>query len=191
MIVSPYYNKPTQQGLYRHFEAIATTINIPVILYNIQSRTGVNLSIDTILQLSKFKNIVAVKEASGNIVQMMEIINAVSADFTVLSGDDILTLPLIMLGGKGVISVLSNIIPRRTCDLVNLALSGKIDDARMVHYQYMELINALFIETNPIPVKEALSLMGKCSNKLRLPLCTMTKENQIKLKKLLQNYYLI
>ncbi len=190
LVVCPYYNKPTQEGLYRHFESVATTVDIPLIVYNIQSRTGINLSTDVLVKLSEYKNIVAVKEASGNINQMMDVINKTDEKFSVLSGDDGLTLPLVLMGGDGVISTSSNVIPKKMTEMVKLALEGKINEARQIHYEYLDLMKGLFIETNPVPVKYALHLMGLCEDKVRLPLYEMDKSNKKFIKELIKKYKL-
>ncbi|MFZ5800834.1 MAG: 4-hydroxy-tetrahydrodipicolinate synthase [Candidatus Omnitrophota bacterium] len=190
--VSPYYNRPTQKGLYLHFKAIAESVKIPVILYNIASRTGVNIDPETIAKLAQdCKNIVGVKEASGNLDQMSRIKSLCPEKFVLLSGDDSLTLPVMAIGGKGIISVASNIIPRDVADMVAAFLDGEISRAQQFHFKMLPLIKALFIETNPIPVKTALGLMGKCSDELRLPMCPMQPENLEKLRRALADYGLL
>ncbi len=191
LLVSPYYNKPTQEGLYRHFKAIAESVDIPIILYNIQGRTAVNIENATVERLSKIPNIVGVKEASGSILQMSEVLRLCGSDFDVLSGDDQMTFPLMALGGKGVISVITNIIPDRMSALVKHMLNGEIEQARSLHFQIYELCQAMFIETNPIPVKTALGLMGKITPEFRLPLCEPGSTNLEKLKGILGKYGLI
>ncbi len=191
LMVSPYYNKPTQEGLYRHFKTIAEAVDIPIILYNIQGRTGVNIANETVEKLSRVPNIVGVKEASGNITQMSEVIRLCSSDFDVLSGDDQMTYPLMALGGKGVISVASNIVPDKMSAMVAHMLDGEIEKAKAIHFELSELFSAMFIETNPIPVKAALALMGKVEMEYRLPLCTPSEANQQKLKGMLEKYGLI
>ncbi len=178
--VSPYYNKPTQEGLYRHFSTIADTVGLPIVLYNVPGRSGVEISIETIKRLAANPNVVAIKEAGGNADRVSRILSA--CDLTVLSGDDSLTLPMISLGAKGVISVASNVIPAGVVKLVSAALSGKYAEARKWHYRYYDLFNTLFIETNPIPVKTALALMGKIKEEYRLPLCPITDSNRTLLK---------
>ncbi|MEO5656875.1 MAG: 4-hydroxy-tetrahydrodipicolinate synthase [Nitrospiria bacterium] len=173
LLVCPYYNKPTQEGLYLHFEAIARAVDLPQVLYNIPGRSGVNMAPQTIARLSRVPNIVGVKEASGSLGQMSEIIASCDERFEVISGDDGLTLPLLAIGGKGVISVIANVAPAETAELVRAALKGDWDRARRLHYRVHPLTTALFLETNPIPVKTALGLMGRCSDELRLPLCPM------------------
>ncbi len=190
--VCPYYNKPTQEGLYRHFSAIAKAVDIPIIIYNIQGRTGVNLETGTLARLAKeHSNIVAVKEASGNVAQMMDVLNELPKNFTVLSGDDNLTLPLMALGGKGVISVASNIIPREMHELTEYALNGDFENAARLHYQLLPLFKGIFLETNPIPIKAALAMKGMIKEAYRLPLCEMKAENKEKLRNILNNLKLL
>lgn len=191
LLVSPYYNKPTQQGLYLHYKEIANAIKIPVILYNIQGRTSVNIEPKTIARLAQdCKNIVAVKEASGSLDQMSQI-KVLAPDFTLLSGDDTLTLPVMSIGGVGVISVLSNIMPKEVAELVNAFLKGNLKKAEQMHYKLFPIVKAMFIETNPIPVKTAMEMMGLCSGDLRLPMCPMSDENKEVLRKTLITYGLI
>ncbi len=180
--VAPYYNKPTQKGFYEHFTAIADAVDIPLILYNIPGRTAKNIETGTVLRLAEHKNIVGVKEASGDINQMMDVIQQRPEGFLVLSGDDNLTFPLIALGGDGVISVASNIIPHTVCEMVNLALEGQWEEARKRHFQLLALFKAMFIETNPIPVKTALSMKGMMEETFRAPMCTMEPDNRKKLE---------
>ena len=191
LIVCPYYNRPTQEGLYLHYKAIAEEVPIPIIVYNIQGRTGVNMSTETLARLSEIPNIVGVKEASGSLKQMSDVIRLCGPDFSVLSGDDIFTLGLLAIGGKGVISVVSNIVPQDMAALVDAFAAGNLEKARTLHHRLSPLIDALFIETNPIPVKAALSMMGKISYELRLPLCRMQKKDEAMLKKAMQEYGLI
>jgi 4-hydroxy-tetrahydrodipicolinate synthase len=183
--VAPYYNKPTQEGLFQHFEAIAESTELPVILYNVPGRTSSNIEPATVGRLAKIPNIVAIKEASGSIVQQMEVVNAVPASFRVISGDDAFTLPLIAVGGVGVISVISNEIPGPMVRLTHLALEGKYDEARKLNAQLLPLMQVNFIETNPIPVKAALAMMGMIEEVYRLPLVPMRPENRAKLEKVL------
>jgi 4-hydroxy-tetrahydrodipicolinate synthase len=189
--VAPYYNKPTDDGFYRHFTAIADKVDLPLIVYNIPGRTGKNIENATLLELAKHKNIVGVKEASGNIVQVMDIIAARPADFAVLSGDDNLTLPIMALGGDGVISVASNLIPAQMAALTGKTLAGKWDEARALHYSLLPLFKAIFIETNPIPIKAALAMKGLMEESYRLPMCPMKPSNRDKLKKVLEELKLI
>ncbi|MBI2647232.1 4-hydroxy-tetrahydrodipicolinate synthase [Candidatus Woesearchaeota archaeon] len=190
--VCPYYNKPTQEGLYRHFSAIANAVDIPIIIYNIQGRTSVNMETSTLARLAKeHSNIVGVKEASGNIAQMMDVINELPKNFTVLSGDDNITLPLMTLGGKGVISVASNIIPKKMHELTKYALNGNFEEAKRMHYELLPLFKGIFIETNPIPIKAALTMKGMIKEYYRLPLCEMKADNKEKLRQILINMKLI
>ena len=190
--VSPYYNKPSQNGLYLHFKAVADSVDIPIVLYNIAGRTAVNILPETIAKLARdCKNIVGVKEASGSLDQMAQIRDLCPKGFQLLSGDDNLTLPLLSIGGTGVISVVANIVPKDVSALVDEFLKGNIEKAQQLHYKLMPLVKVLFIETNPIPLKTAMGLMGMCSPDLRLPLCAMAEDNLAKLKKALKGYGLI
>lgn len=190
--VCPYYNKPTQEGLYRHFSAIANAVGIPIIIYNIQGRTAVNMETSTLARLAKdHSNIIGVKEASGNLAQMMDVISTLPKEFVVLSGDDNLTLPLMVLGGKGVISVASNIAPKEMYDLTKYALNGDFEKARKLHYELLPLFKGIFIETNPIPIKAALAMKGMLKEVYRLPLCEMKTENKEKLRQILKDLKLI
>jgi 4-hydroxy-tetrahydrodipicolinate synthase len=189
--VSPYYNKPTQEGLYQHFRAIAAAVNIPVILYNIPGRTGVNIEPATIKRLAEIGNIVAVKEASGNIGQMAAILDLVPKDFSVLSGDDGITLPLMAIGGRGLISVASNEIPAEMARLVRLALANDFAAAREIHQRYFRLMEANFVETNPGPVKAAMALMGLLEPVFRLPLVAPKPENLSKIRAALESVGLV
>jgi 4-hydroxy-tetrahydrodipicolinate synthase len=191
LIVCPYYNRPTQEGLYQHFKTIAESVPIPIIPYNIPSRTGVNLMPEMVAKLAKIKNIVGIKEASGSITQMSDIINLCDDDFAVLSGDDIFTLPLMAMGGAGVISTVSNVAPADMAGLVDAFAAGDMARAKSFHRKMSPLIETLFIEVNPIPVKAALALMGKIEYEYRLPLCKMAEANFEKLKKIMVNYGLI
>ena len=183
--VAPYYNKPTQEGLYQHFKAIAESTDLPVILYNVPGRTSSNIEPATVGRLAQIPNIVGIKEASGSIVQQMEVLNAVPPGFRVLSGDDAFTFPLIAVGGVGVISVVSNEIPGPMARLTHLALEGKYDEARKLNSQLLPLMQVNFIETNPIPVKAALAMMGMIEEVYRLPMVPMKPENRAKLEKVL------
>lgn len=190
--VSPYYNRPTQRGLYAHFKAVADSVKIPIMLYNIASRTGVNIEPETIARLATdCKNIVAVKEASGSLDQMSRIKQLCPPGFDLLSGDDSLTLPVLSIGGTGIVSVVANIAPRDVADMVSEYEKGNIKKAKELHFKLLPLIKAVFLETNPIPVKTAMSLMGMCEPGLRLPLCEMAPENLEKLKKALKDYGLL
>ncbi|MDD5130242.1 MAG: 4-hydroxy-tetrahydrodipicolinate synthase [Candidatus Omnitrophica bacterium] len=190
--VSPYYNRPTQKGLYEHFKAIAQSVKIPIILYNIAGRTGVNIEPETIAQLAKdCKNIVAVKEASGSLDQMSRIKLLCPKEFDLISGDDGLTLPVLSIGGTGIISVVANIVPGDVANLVSAFTKGDFKKARELHYKLMPLIKAMFLETNPIPVKTAMGLLDMCEAGLRLPMCSMSPDNLEKLKKALKDYGLL
>jgi 4-hydroxy-tetrahydrodipicolinate synthase len=186
LLVSPYYNRPTQQGLYEHFRAIAQAApDLPLIVYNIQSRTAVNIETDTLARLSQIPNIVGVKEASGSLDQMTSVILACGSDFTVLSGDDSLTLPLMAVGGRGVISVVANFLPREVTELTHAALDGDWKRAREVHHRLFPICRAMFVETNPIPVKEAMAMLGMIRAEWRLPMCPMSDANRDRLRKVL------
>ena len=191
LMVCPYYNRPTQEGLYQHFKIIAETIPIPIVPYNIPGRTGVNLLPETVARLSKIDNIVGIKEASGSLRQMNDVVSLCGDDFAVLSGDDYFTLPLLLLGGKGVVSVISNVAPADMAALIDSFNAGDIKRARQLHDKMVPLIDALFLETNPVPVKAALAVMGKISYDVRLPLYKMSDGNYEKLKKAMGNYGLI
>ncbi len=174
LAVTPYYNKPTQEGLVLHFSKIAESINLPVVLYNVPGRTIVNITAETALRLAQLDSIIAVKEASGDLGQVMQILDRRPSDFLVLSGDDSLTFPIMAMGGEGIISVASNLIPAEMSQMVDLALSGKWEEARKIHYRYLNLMQLNFIETSPIPVKYALSRMGRLEEVYRLPLCPLS-----------------
>jgi 4-hydroxy-tetrahydrodipicolinate synthase len=184
--VGPYYNKPTQQGYYEHFKAVAEAEDIPVIVYNVPGRTGGNIEAKTILRLAEIRNIVAVKEASGNLGQIMDIIRDAPGHFRVLSGDDALALAVVLLGGDGVVSVVSNEAPAMMSALINAALESDIARSREVHYKLLPLMNANFIESNPIPVKAALAMMGMIEETYRLPLVKMSEPNRAKLSKIVE-----
>lgn len=183
--VAPYYNKPTQEGLYQHFAAIAEATDLPVIVYNVPSRTSSNIEPATVARLAKIANIVGIKEACGSITQQMELLTLIEPGFRVLSGDDAFTFPLMALGGVGVISVIANEVPRSMTNLAHLLLEGKYEEARKLHFQLMPLILVNFIETNPIPVKAALAMMGMIEEVYRLPMVPMNSDNRAKLKKVL------
>lgn len=190
--VAPYYNRPTQRGLYEHFKKIAESVDIPIVLYNIASRTGVNIEPETIAKLAcDCKNIIGVKEASGNLDQISRIKKLCGQNFDLISGDDILTLPILSIGGVGVISVVANILPGDVANLVSEFQKGNLKIAQDIHYRLLPLIKAMFIETNPIPVKTAMGLLGMCESDLRLPLCEMLPENLEKLKEALKDYGLL
>jgi 4-hydroxy-tetrahydrodipicolinate synthase len=183
LLISPYYNKPTQEGLYRHFEAVAREVDIPIVLYNVPSRTGVNLLPETVTRLADIKNVIAIKEASGSIDQAVEILRG--CDLTVLSGDDSLTLPLMAVGASGVISVAANLVPKEMVDMVDLMSEGDLQGARDIHMRLFPLFRVLFVETNPIPVKTAMALTGRIRPEFRLPLCEMAPANVQKLERVL------
>jgi 4-hydroxy-tetrahydrodipicolinate synthase len=184
--VTPYYNKPTQEGLYRHYCAIASAIRLPIVVYSVQGRTGVNVEPATLARLAKIENIVAVKEASGNIGQMANVIHEVPPQFTVLSGDDAITIPLMALGGRGVISVVSNEIPGPMAQLAQACLRGDYETARSVQARYLPLMNVNFIESNPIPVNAAMGLMGLLEPVYRLQMCPPSAASLAKIEKVLE-----
>jgi len=179
--VAPYYNKPTPEGIYRHFAAIAESTELPVIVYNIQGRTSVNIDNKTMLRLAEIPNIQGVKEASGDLSQVMGLISEASPEFAILSGDDSFALPITLLGGTGVVSVASNIVPGLLVELVEAALADNLAEARRIHYQLLPLFTALFYETNPIPIKYALARSGAIEESYRLPLSPMSPENKRRL----------
>lgn len=191
LIVSPYYNKPTQNGLYEHYKVVAEAVDLPIILYNVPGRTGSNIAAETTLRLAELSNIVAVKEASGNFAQIMEIIRNRPDDFTVLSGDDASTLQIVALGGDGVVSVAANEVPKEFAQMIHLALDGNFSEARALHYKLLPLMDANFVETNPIPVKTLLASMGKIELKLRLPLVEMAESNKNHLLTIAKNLGLV
>ena len=192
LLTTPYYNKPTQEGLYQHFKAIAEAVNIPLILYNIPGRTGINMTPETIFKLSKIKNIVGVKEAAGSLTQVSDIYRLTKGKFTILSGDDNLFLPMMSVGAVGVISVVSNIMPKEMQSLYRAFLIEKnIKKAMTIHTRLMPLFQGIFVETNPIPIKEAMAYMGMVSKEFRLPLCPLSETNSIFIKGLLAEYGLL
>lgn len=191
LLVTPYYNKTTQSGLIKHYNYIADRVNLPIILYNVPSRTGVNILPKTAFELSKHKNIVAIKEASGNLSQIAETISLCGDNLTVYSGNDDQIVPILSLGGKGVISVLSNVVPRDAHNICSLYFEGKVKESKELQFKYLNLINALFIEVNPIPVKTALRLMGFNAGPLRMPLFDMEEANLEVLKNELKAHNLI
>jgi len=183
--VTPYYNKPTQEGLYQHYKAIAGAIRLPIIVYSVQGRTGVNVEPATLARLAAIPNIIGVKEASGNISQMASVIHQVPPEFTVLSGDDAITLPLIALGGRGIVSVVSNEIPAEMTELARLCLAGDFEKARALQRRWLPLMEVNFVESNPIPVKAALGLMGLLEPNYRLPMVPPKPENLARIEKVL------
>ena len=191
LLVTPYYNKPTQEGLFRHYTAIADAVAIPQILYNVPGRTGINMLPETVARLAVHRNIVAIKEATGSLQQASEILALCGDQIDVLSGDDFITFPMMACGAKGVISVLANIMPKAVGDLTDAFFAGDLETARQFHLKTLKISNAMFIESNPVPVKTALGLMGKCSDEVRLPLCPMGEANKAKLAAILKEYRLI
>lgn len=191
LLITPYYNKPMQEGLFRHYKAVAEAVDLPLVLYNIPSRTSVNMLPSTVGRLAAIRNIVAIKEGSGSLQQVSEILQACGDRFTVLSGDDPLTIPMMAVGAKGVITVTANIAPADMAAMVDAFAAGQLDRARRLHDKLFPLFTALFYETNPIPVKAALAMMGKIDGELRLPLCPMASESREKLARVMKDYGLI
>jgi 4-hydroxy-tetrahydrodipicolinate synthase len=192
LLTTPYYNKPTQEGLYQHFKAIAEAVNIPIILYNIPGRTGINMTPETIFRLSRIKNIVGIKEAAGSLAQVSDIYRLTKGTFTILSGDDNLFLPMMSVGTVGVISVVSNIMPKEMQSLYKAFLIEKnIKKAMNIHTRLMPLFQGIFVETNPIPIKEAMAYMGMIKKEFRLPLCPLSDANSRFIKGLLSEYGLL
>ncbi len=191
LLVTPYYNKPTQEGLYRHYMAVANAVALPQILYNVPGRTGVNLLPETVARLAEHAAIVAIKEATGSLQQGSEIIALCGDKIDVFSGDDFVTFPLLACGAKGVISVLANIMPKTVADLVNAFFAGDFEIARQLHLKTLKISSAMFIETNPVPVKAALEVMGKASGDVRLPLCPLEDGNRASLVAIMKEYNLI
>jgi len=189
--VVPYYNKPNQEGLYRHFMALADQVDLPLIVYNIAGRTAKNLETDTLMRLAGHPNVVGVKEASGDLGQMMDVLTRRPKGFSVLSGDDNLLFPLLALGGDGVISVASNVVPQAMVDLALAALAGRWDEARTIHFRLLPLFKAMFIDTNPIPVKTALAFQGKMLETFRLPMCPMDEPKRQALRDVLKSQGLL
>ncbi len=191
LLVTPYYNRPTQEGMFLHFKTIAEEVPIPSLLYNVPGRTGANLLPETVHRLSGIPNIVGIKEASGSLKQIMDVIHLCPENFSVLSGDDFIVLPALSLGARGVISVVANIAPADMAGLIDAYEAGDMAKARNIHYSMLPLMDAMFIETNPIPVKAALAMMGKIAYEYRLPLCKMAETNREKLRKVLSGYGLL
>ncbi len=189
--VAPYYNKPNQDGFYRHFTAIGDAVDLPMVVYNIPGRTGKNIETDTLMRLAEHPNIVAVKEASGSIPQIMEVAARKPEDFALLSGDDNLAFSVVALGGSGVVSVASNAAPGQVGKMIKLALDGKLEKARAEHYRLLPLFKMVFFDTNPIPIKYAMSLLGYCEEVYRLPLCELSADNKDKVKSVLTNLGLL
>jgi len=191
LLITPYYNKPTQEGLYRHYKAVTDAVDLPLVLYNIPGRTGVNMLPATIARLSAIQTIIGVKEGSGSVQQASDIVQLCGERLTLLAGDDSLTLPMMAVGGKGVITVTANVTPADMASLVNSFLAGNVVEARRIHFKLSPLFTALFYETNPIPVKEALGMMGKIDPELRLPLCPMAQDTREKLSRVIKEMKII
>ncbi len=191
LLITPYYNKPTQEGLYQHYKKVAGEVDIPIILYNVPGRTGVNMLPETVARLAEIKNIVGIKEATGDLKQISDVISLCPKEFLILSGDDFTVYPTLAVGGHGVISVVANVAPKDMAGLCDAYFAGDMKKANELHYKLLPLNAAMFYETNPIPVKTALSLMGKVSGEFRLPLCQISEGNLNKLKKVMKDYGLI
>ena len=191
LLISPYYNKPTQEGIYRHYVAVAEATRLPLILYNIPGRTASTIAPETIARLARVKNIVGVKEATGSLAHVLETIEAAGPDFAVYAGDDILALPIMAVGGKGVIAVGANLVPRQFAELATTVLAGDLEGGRLLMYRLLPLVRAMSLEVNPLPVKTALALMGKCAEEFRLPLTPMSPTNRARLETVLREYHLV
>ena len=191
LLICPYYNRPTQQGLYLHFKAVAEAVDLPLVLYNIQARTAVNIEPDTFARLAQIRNIIGVKEASGSLEQMSRILHLTGGKLALLSGDDALTLPVLAIGGAGVISVVANLVPRDVAAMVAAFLAGKRTESLQWHRKLLPLTKALFLETNPIPVKTAMGMLGLIDPELRLPMCAMSEANEERLRQALVAYGLL
>jgi 4-hydroxy-tetrahydrodipicolinate synthase len=191
LLITPYYNKPTQEGLYQHFSTVAKESDLPIMLYNVPGRTAVNMEPGTVARLSVIKNIIGIKEASGSLVQVSEIIDSCGPDFAMISGEDALTWPILAIGGKGAISVTANLVPGKCAKLCQAAKEGDIETAKALHYELLKLNDIMFIETNPIPVKAALVLMGRIENEFRPPLCPPSEESLTQLTAVLKSYSLL
>ena len=189
--ITPYYNKPSQEGLYGHFKSVAAETDLPIILYNVPGRTSINMLPDTVARLSKIKNVVGIKEASGSLQAISEIIDLCGDEFSVLSGDDALLWPILAVGGKGVISVTANILPGKVADLCKAAATGDIDRARVLHYELRDINDILFIDTNPVPVKSAVHFMGKIEGEVRPPLAPLSDSHRESLRAVLRKHGLI
>lgn len=188
LVVVPYYNKPTQEGMFRHFEAVAAATDLPIILYNVPGRCGVNMAPETVVRLAEIPNVIGIKEASGSLDQVSQIVNETPSGFTVLSGDDSLTLPIMSVGGRGVISVVSNIVPDAVSSLTSSALNGDYAAARTMHLQLFDLCRAMFLENNPTAVKTAAAMIGLCTGELRLPLTDLSEVNRHRLAAALRTW---
>jgi 4-hydroxy-tetrahydrodipicolinate synthase len=191
LMITPYYNKPTQEGLYQHYKTVASQTKIPIVVYNVPGRTSVNLLPETMARLAEIPNIVGLKDATGDLKQGSKTLELCGDKITVLSGDDFTTFPLMCVGGQGVISVVSNVVPADMAGLCTAFFAGDLDRARELHYQMWALTEAMFYETNPVPVKTALKLMGKITGEVRQPLCPMSEGNENKLRQVMQKYGLI
>ncbi|MEK6198262.1 MAG: 4-hydroxy-tetrahydrodipicolinate synthase [Desulfobacterales bacterium] len=192
LMVSPYYNKPSQKGLYQHYKAVAEAVDVPIILYNVPSRTSSNILPQTVARLAQIDNIVGIKEATADLNQISEVIRLCPADFSVLSGDDFTSMPTVLIGGTGVISVTSNVAPRDMAEMMEAALAGDVAKAKQMHYKLFPLMQAMFYDTNPVPAKKSLELMGKIkSGTPRLPLCSIDDDSLARLKGALSAYGLI
>jgi 4-hydroxy-tetrahydrodipicolinate synthase len=191
LMITPYYNKPTQEGLYQHYKTIATKTKIPIVVYNVPSRTSVNLLPETVARLAKIANIVGIKEATGDLKQCSKVLELCGDKFTVLSGDDFTVLPLLAVGGKGVISVVSNVAPKDMAGMCNAFFAGDLNKAQKLHFKLWPLMEAMFFETNPAPAKTALKMMGKITGEVRQPLCPMSAANETRLQQVLKKYGLI
>lgn len=192
LMITPYYNKPSQEGLYQHFKAVAEAVDIPIILYNVPSRTSINMLPETVARCAEIKNIVGIKEATGSLNQVSEVIRLCPADFAVMSGDDFTSMATVAVGGTGVISVTSNVAPKDMAGMMNAILDGDLAEANRLHYKLFPLMQAMFIDTNPVPAKTTLEMMGKIkSSTPRLPLYKMNEATQGKLKKVITDYGLL
>jgi 4-hydroxy-tetrahydrodipicolinate synthase len=191
LLVTPYYNKPSQEGLYLHYKAIADAVALPQVLYNVPGRTAVNLLPETVARLAVHPNIVAIKEATGSLQQASEVLALCGENITVLSGDDFITLPMMACGAKGVISVTANIMPKQVAALVDAFFAGDMEEAKRLHLYLLKISNAMFIETNPVPVKTGVSLLGRCRDEVRLPLAPLADANRTKLAAIMKEYGLI
>jgi 4-hydroxy-tetrahydrodipicolinate synthase len=191
LLISPYYNKPTQEGIFRHYEAVATAVDLPLIIYNIPGRTGSKIEVKTLARLAEQPNIVGVKDATGSLEHMLDTLRECRPDFAVYSGEDALILPIMASGGKGTISAVANLVPHEMADLATACLEGRIEEARAIQLRLLPLIHACFLETNPIPVKTALALMGLCREEFRLPLTPMAETTRSQLRRALEVHGLI
>jgi 4-hydroxy-tetrahydrodipicolinate synthase len=191
LMITPYYNKPTQEGLYQHYKTVASKTKIPIVVYNVPGRTSVNLLPETVARLAEFPNIVGLKDATGDLKQGCKTLELCGDKITVLSGDDFTTFPLLCVGGMGVISVVSNVVPADMAGMCNAFFQGDLAKARELHYKMWPLIEAMFFETNPVPVKAAVKMMGKITGEVRQPLCLMSEANETKLRQVMQKYGLI